>query len=292
MQKIVPFLWFDGQAEEAVRLYTSLFRDSAVRSTGRYGDAGPGPNGSVMMQSFHLAGRELTALNGGPQFHFTPAVSFFVSCASEPEIDSLWRGLSSGGQVRMELARYPFSQKFGWVTDRYGLSWQLTLSGGETRVAPFFFFVGAQAGKAEEAMKAWTSLFPDSAIRQVERYPAGRGETEGAVMHARFALAGQEFMAMESSREHAFTFTPALSMFVNCETQDEVDRLWESVSAGGEKGQCGWVTDRYGVSWQIVPTVLGTLLGDPDRAKASRVMKAMLGMRKLDIRALQAARDG
>jgi len=292
MQKIVPFLWFDTEAEEAARLYTSLFGGSAILGTRRYGEAGPGPKGSVMTMSFRLQGLEFMALNGGPRFRFSPAVSFFVACAGESEIDALWRGLSPGGQVRMELGRYPFSEKFGWLSDRYGVSWQLARAGGATRIAPFFLFVGGQAGKAEEAMRSWSSLFAESGVRQLERFPAGRGETEGTVMHGRFALAGQEFMAMDSSREHPFSFTPATSLFVNCETQEEVDRLWERVSEGGEKGQCGWVTDRYGVSWQIVPTALGTLLADPDPRRSRRVMEAMLGMGKLDIRGLQEAGGG
>lgn len=289
MQKIVPFLWFDHEAEEAVRLYTSLFSRSAILSTRRFGEAGPGPAGAVMTMSFRLEGLDLTALNGGPQFRFTPAISFFVAGAGETEIDALWRGLSPGAQVRMELGHYPFAEKFGWLSDRYGVSWQLMLGRGPTRIAPFFLFAGAQAGKAEEAMASWGALFPASGIQHVERYPAGRGEKEGTVMHGRFALAGQEFMAMDTAREHEFSFTPAISLFVNCETQEEVDRLWDKVSEGGQPGQCGWVTDRYGVSWQIVPTVLGTLLGDPDPARSQRVMRAMLGMRKLTIRGLQEA---
>jgi predicted 3-demethylubiquinone-9 3-methyltransferase (glyoxalase superfamily) len=289
MQKIVPFLWFDHQAEEAVALYTSLFEGSEVPAARRYGEAGPGPRGSVMSLTARLGDLQITALNGGPQFHFTPAVSFFVTCGTESEIDRLWRGLLPDGKVLMELSSYPFSRRFGWLSDRYGVSWQLNLASGPTRITPFFFFVGPQAGKAEEAMKHWGSLFEPSGIDQLERYPAGGGKDAGTVMHGRFRLAGQEFMAMDSAREHAFSFTPALSMFVNCDTQEEVDRLWDRVSAGGEKGRCGWLTDRYGVSWQIVPSVLGSLLGDPDPARSRRVMEAMLRMDKLDIRELQRA---
>jgi predicted 3-demethylubiquinone-9 3-methyltransferase (glyoxalase superfamily) len=292
VQKITPFLWFDTQAEEAARLYTSLFQDSRMGAIRRYGEAGPGPKGTVMTLSFELAGLTLMALNGGPVFSFTPAVSLFVSCRTEREIDALWTKLSDGGKVLMELQKYPFSQKFGWLSDRYGLSWQLNLTGSPTHVTPFFMFVGAQAGKTEEALARWGSVFGGSKVEQVARYGPGQGETEGAVMHARFSLAGQEFMAMDSSREHAFSFTPALSFFVDCQTQDEVDDLWEKLSEGGRKDQCGWLQDRYGVSWQIVPTALVTFLADHDPVRVNRVMEAMLKMNKLDIAGLQSAYKG
>jgi predicted 3-demethylubiquinone-9 3-methyltransferase (glyoxalase superfamily) len=155
MQKIIPFLWFDDKAEEAVNFYVSIFKNSKVVSVTRYGEAGPGPKGSVMSATFQLEGQDFYALNGGPQFKFTPAVS----------------------------------------------------------------------------------------------------------------------------------------LFVNCETQKEIDELWEKLSEGGRKDRCGWLTDRYGLSWQIVPSVLGKLLGDKDSEKAQRVMKAMLQMDKLDIKRLQEASD-
>ncbi|HVP19655.1 MAG TPA: VOC family protein [Spirochaetia bacterium] len=289
MQKITPFLWFDTQAEEAAKFYTSLFDNSKIGGVRRYGDAGPGPRGQVMTLSFQLDGMTFMALNGGPQFTFTPAVSFFVTCRTEQEIDALWKKLSKGGKVLMELQKYPFSEKFGWTGDKYGLTWQLHLTGGPARITPFFLFVGKQHGKAEEAMKYWGSIFPSSAIHQVQRYGEGQGEEAGTVMHGRFSLAGQEFMAMDSNREHAFSFNEAISFSVDCETQEEVDELWGKLSAGGKESRCGWLQDKYGVSWQIVPSVLGELLGDKSPARAQKVMQAMLKMSKLDIKELQAA---
>jgi len=153
MQKITPFLWFDDQAEEAANFYVSIFKNSKIVNIARYGEAGPGPAGTVMTVAFELNGQEFTALNGGPEFKFTEAISFFV----------------------------------------------------------------------------------------------------------------------------------------NCESQQEVDELWEKLSEGGEEGPCGWLKDKYGLSWQIVPTVLGEMLNDPDPAKAQRVMKAMLQMQKIDIAGLKQA---
>jgi predicted 3-demethylubiquinone-9 3-methyltransferase (glyoxalase superfamily) len=289
MQKIMPCLWFDNQGEEAARFYTSLFDGSKMGRMARYGEAGPGPEGSVMTVTFQLEGRDFMAINGGPQYTFTPATSFFVTCATEVEIDVLWRELSKGGQVFMELASYPFSRKFGWAADRFGVSWQLNLADRGRKITPFLMFVGRQHGKAEEAMKFYASLFPGSSIEQVERYGAGQGETEGTVMHGRFTLSGGEFMAMDSAREHASTFTPAVSFAVDCRTQEEVDDLWKKLSQGGTEGQCGWLDDRYGVSWQIVPSVLPEMLLDGNAERAKRVMEAMFPMRKLDIAALRRA---
>ncbi len=292
MHKISPFLWFDSQAEEAATLYTRLFGDSTIGRVARYGDAGPGPKGSVMTLGFSLEGTEFAALNGGPVYKFTPAISFFVDCADEAELDALWAGLSASGTALMELGKYPFSEKFGWVQDRFGLSWQLNLSRGRKAIVPKLMFVGAQAGKAEEAINRYASIFAGSKVVSIERYAAGEGDKPGSVKHARFSLGGVEFTAMDSSAPHDFAFTPAVSFFVDCETQGQIDELWGKLSEGGKEGRCGWLEDRYGVSWQIVPTALGELLGDPDPGRAGRAMAAMLGMGKLDIAALRLASEG
>ncbi|RPH37974.1 VOC family protein [bacterium] len=292
MQKITPFLWFIDNAEEAMKFYTSAFKNSRIRGISSYEDAGPGQKGTVMTGTFELAGQNFMALNGGPHFKFSPAISFFVSCQTEQEVDELWKKLSEGGMVFMELDRYPFSEKFGWVADKFGLSWQVSLEGSEQKIFPFLMFVGKQHGKAEEAIKLYISIFKDSQVIKMERWGKGDQEPEGTVKHATFSLEGKEFMAMESGLDHPFTFSPATSFFVSCETQEEVDYFWESLSAGGEKQQCGWLQDKYGVSWQIVPKVLEEMLQDKDTEKSKRVMKAMLQMKKLDIKQLEEAFHG
>ncbi len=289
MQKITSFLWFDNQAEQAVNFYTSIFKNSKVGTMARYGEAGPGPVGTVMTASFQLAGQEFTALNGGPEFEFTPAVSFFVYCQTPEEINELWVKLSEGGTVLMELDTYPFSEKFGWLADKFGVSWQLNLNGLPQKIVPYLLFVGEQHGKAEQAVNFYTSLFKNSSISQLERFGAGEGEPEGTVKHATFLLDGQEFMAMESAMSHAFSFTPAISFYVDCKTQAEVDQLWDKLTEGGQEEPCGWLKDKYGVSWQIVPSLLIELLGDQDPVKSQRVMKAMLQMTKIDIEKLRIA---
>jgi len=293
MQKITPYLWFDSQAEEAMHFYTSIFQHSKMAKISYYGEAGAEvsgkPKGTVLTVTFELEGLEFGALNGGPAFHFSPAVSFFVNCKTQEEVDELWKKLSAGGKALMKLDRYPFSEKYGWLEDKFGVSWQLNLASRTQKITPSFLFVGEQHGKAEEAMQFYTSLFKDSSIIRIERYGAGEGAPEGTVKHAMFSLNGQEFIAMESNGEHPFTFTPATSFLVNCETQEEVDELWNKLAQGGEIEACGWLKDKYGVSWQIVPTVLGEMLSDRDPQRSEKVMKAMLQMKKLDIQTLQQA---
>jgi predicted 3-demethylubiquinone-9 3-methyltransferase (glyoxalase superfamily) len=151
------------------------------------------------------------------------------------------------------------------------------------KITPFLWF----DGKAEEAMKFYTSIFKNSKVGNVSRYGDAGPGPKGTVMSATFELEGQKFMALNGGPE--FKFTPAISLFVNCETQQEVDELWEKLSAGGEKSRCGWLKDKYGLSWQIIPAVLGELLADKDPAKSKRVMQAMLQMDEINIEGLKRA---
>ena len=144
-------------------------------------------------------------------------------------------------------------------------------------------------GKAEEAANFYTSLFKNSKIRSVSRYGDAGPGPKGTAMVVVFELDGQEFMALNGGPQ--FQFTPAISLLVNCETQEEVDHLWDKLSEGGKKDRCGWLQDKYGLSWQIIPTVLGKLMSDPDKKKSNRVMQAMLKMDKLDIQVLQRAAE-
>jgi predicted 3-demethylubiquinone-9 3-methyltransferase (glyoxalase superfamily) len=292
MQKITPFLWFDNNAEEAVDFYTSIFKNSKIGQISRYGDAGPGPKGSVMVVAFQLDGQEFHALNGGPHYAFTPAVSFFVNCETRDEVDRLWGELSRNGTVLMELDGYPFSERYGWVADRFGLSWQVNLGRRSQKITPFLMFAGEQNGKAEKAMEFYSSIFNDSRVDSIQRHGADAGDQAGTVLHAVFTLEGQEFMAIDGGFNHAFTFTPATSFFVKCSTQDEIDNLWEKLSDGGSDQQCGWLKDQFGVSWQIVPPVLVEMMQDNDPEKSKRVTEAMFTMKKLDIAALKHAFEG
>jgi predicted 3-demethylubiquinone-9 3-methyltransferase (glyoxalase superfamily) len=290
--KITPFLWFDNQAEEAVNFYLKVFNNSKIKTATRYGEEGTKasgmPENSVMTMAFQIEGQDFVVLNGGSVFQITPTISFFVNCETVQEIDRLWNKLSENGTVMMELDSYPFAEKYGWIQDKYGVSWQLILLEREQKIVPCFMFSGDQHKKAEEAIHFYTSIFSDSKIIQLERYGKEVGP-EGAVVHCKFTLNGQEFIAMDSHENMGMNFNPAISMVVNCETQDEIDYFWEKLADGGFEGaqQCGWLQDKYGVSWQIVPNVLGELLSDP--SKAGRVMQTFLQMKKLDINLLMQA---
>ena len=154
------------------------------------------------------------------------------------------------------------------------------------KIVPFLWF----NDNAEEAMNFYVSIFKNSKVGRVTRYGDAGPGPKGSVMWCTFTLEGQEFHALNGGPH--FKFTQAISLFVNCETQQEVDELWKKLSAGGREDQCGWLQDKYGLSWQIIPTILGKLLGDKDPVKANRAMQAMLRMKKIDINGLQRAYDG
>ncbi len=302
MQNISPHLWFDKEAEEAAKLYTSLFKISKMGKMTRYGKAGfeihGQPEGKVMTVEFELEGQKFIGLNAGPIFRFTPAVSFLVACKNKDEVDALWAKLSEGGLALMELGDYPFSERYGWTQDRFGLSWQVMFMGAREssqKITPTLMFVGEVCGRAEEAIHFYTSVFHKTKIGDISRY--GRGEEpdkEGTIRHAAFTLEGQEFAAMDSAYKHSFAFNEAISFMVHCETQEEIDAYWEKLSKGGDPKaqQCGWLKDQFGVSWQIVPTILAEMLQSPDKDKVERVTTAFLKMKKFDMDTLQRSYEG
>ncbi len=300
-QRIVPNLWFDRQAEEAAGLYTSIFKNSRVGNITRASKAGFEihrlPEGTVMTVEFEIGGHKFIAINGGPLFRFTPAISFLVACSTKEEVDALWERLSEGGSALMALDKYPFSERYGWTQDRYGLSWQVMFTGDRQvtqKITPTLMFVGDQCGRAEEAIKLYTSVFRHSEIGDVLRYGKDQEpDKEGTIVHAEFTLEGQQFAAMDSAHEHNFTFNEAISLMVECETQKEIDHYWERLIAdGGQEGVCGWLKDKFGVSWQVSPAILGQMLLDRDKQKVERVTNAFLAMKKFDIKALQKAYKG
>ena len=299
MQQITPFLWFDDQAEDAAAFYTRAFSRSKTGGVARYDEASSEvadrPAGSVMTVPFELEGLAFVALNGGPAFEPNPSISFFVDCPSAADVDVLWSALSEGGMPLMPLDSYPFSERFGWVQDRFGISWQIAIAPDrqERRIRPFLMYVGGPEGAAEQAMELYTSTFDGSRIGAISRHGAQPGAHEGTVSYGEFELAGQPFIAMDGSDEaHGFTFNEAISLQVACRNQAEVDRYWTALSAVPDAERCGWLKDRFGVSWQIVPDVLPKLLAGSDQEGSQRAMQAMLQMKKLDVAELQAAYEG
>lgn len=293
MEKIRPHLWFDREAVEAAELYSSTFPDSRITNVTTLHDT---PSGDADVVSFELFGQPYMAISAGPLFRFTPAVSFLVSCSTTEEVDSLWTKLSKGGRALMPLGSYPFSERFGWTADRFGLSWQVMYVGEHEpaqRITPTLMFVGGVCGKAEEAMTFYASVFPESGIGGVHRYGTDeRPDAEGTVKHATFRLAGQEFGAMDSAHAHGFTFNEAISFIVSCDSQEEIDHYWSSLSAVPEAEQCGWLKDRYGLSWQVTPSSMDKMLRTGTTEQTERVTEAFLKMKKFDIAALETAYEG
>jgi predicted 3-demethylubiquinone-9 3-methyltransferase (glyoxalase superfamily) len=272
---IYPCLWFDGNAKSAAEFYCMTFANSRITTD------------TAMVVNFELFGNKFMGLNGGPQFKFNPSVSFFIICETEHEVDSLWNKLLKDALVMMSLNKYPWSEKYGWLQDKFGISWQLMMGNPEAmdgKIIPAFMFTGKQAGKAEQAMNFYASIFSDSKIKDINRYLAGEHDVEGTIKHGRFNLFKQSFVAMDSSAPHGFEFNEAISFVVDCDTQQEIDYYWGKLTEGGQESQCGWLKDKFGLSWQIVPTILGKLMSDP--TKSQRVRTAFMQMKKFDIQKL------
>ncbi|HEY4483728.1 MAG TPA: VOC family protein [Candidatus Paceibacterota bacterium] len=292
MSKIITHLWFDKEAKEATNFYASLFPDSKVENVTTL----PGtPSGDTDIVTFKLAGQSFMAISAGPYFKFNPSISLFVTFDNEAEIEEVWNKLIDGGSALMAYDTYPWAQKYGWLQDKYGLSWQLSFSENhqtEKKITPLLMFTQGVAGKAKEAIENYTSIFPNSKIDMMVLYEKDDSDTEGFIKHARFVLDGEHFMAMDSSLGHDFVFNEAISFIVNCETQAEIDFYWEKLSAVPEAEQCGWLKDKYGVSWQIVPTAMGKMMSGGDKEAVARVTQAFLLMKKFDIAKLEAAFAG
>lgn len=305
MSRIRPHLWFDHNCEEAVNFYVSVFDDSKINSITHYPDdieEGPMANmsGQVLHADFTLAGHRFEALDGGPLFVINPSVSFILNFdpsndpQAEQSIQKYWNTLTDGGNVLMPFDAYPFSQKYGWVQDKFGVSWQLMLTNpdGEDRpfITPSLMFAGDNVNKAEEAIDYYVSVFHNAKRGTTAPYPQQTGPAnKGSIMFADFMLEETWLAAMDSGVEHDFSFNEAVSFIVNCHDQEEVDYYWGELSAVPEAEQCGWLKDRFGISWQIIPVQLGQLMNDPDPIKSERVLQAMLQMKKIDIAGLEQA---
>lgn len=272
-KQITPCLWYDGQAKNAAALYCSVFTDSKITAQ------------SPIVTEIELSGQKFILLDGGPIYKPNPSISFYYICENDEELNTIWNAFSQEGKVMMPLDKYPWGEKYGWITDMFGVSWQLALgnmSDVGQRITPCLMFTGDQYGRVDEAIAHYSSIFKDPKVDGVLRYGEGEApDEEGKVKHAQIALDGQKFMLMESKETYDFTFTEGVSLTVYCETQEEIDYYWERFTEGGEESMCGWLKDRFGVSWQIVPTALEKILSDP--AKAGKAAQAFMSMRKLDI---------
>ncbi|MBK0420926.1 VOC family protein [Leucobacter sp. CSA2] len=297
-QRIFPNIWCNGNAEEAGEFYAAAIPRTVSVVEARY------PSEGLLDFQRDMAGKALTVavtigdtlvrlINAGPEFRPNPSISFILNfdpldfggdvAAARASLDVTWAALSAGGEVLMPLGEYPFSAHYGWVQDRYGVSWQLMLTKpeGDPRpfVVPSLLFSGAAQNRAAEAIDRYVALLgPDAAAGHRFPYGAATGPaTPEAIMFGEFRVGDQWISAMDSGVEMDAPFTNGVSLQVNCADQAEIDRLWDALSAVPEAEQCGWLVDPFGVSWQIVPANMGELMQRPN------AYEHMMGMKKLVI---------
>lgn len=294
---IIPHLWFDKEAKEAAEFYCSVFPDSKITSTVTLNDTSAGESHLV---SFTVWGHPFMAISAGPLFTFNPSISFIVNfdpareTNAREKLNEVWSKLSEGGTALMPLDKYAFSEWYGWIQDKYGVSWQLILTNpdGEPRptIVPSLLFVGNNCGRAEEARDYYLSVFPNSKPGSISRYgPGMEPDKEGTVMFSDFMIANTWFAAMDSAHEHKFQFNEAISLLVSCDTQEEIDYYWEKLSAYPEAEQCGWLKDKFGISWQISPAILDEMMTKGTPEQRNRVTQAFLQMKKFNIAELKKA---
>lgn len=276
---IYPCLTLRGKIAEASDFYIRTFEDGKISQT------------SPFVIQIELSGQKIMLLNDGPTSSPNASISFMVMCATEAETEKYWNKLIDGGKVLMPIDSYDWSPKYGWVEDKYGVSWQLYTGDKPDTIqkfCPTLMFTGDKTGQATAAVHDYTQLFPNSDIQGILKYGKGEGDAEELVKHAQFKIDDFIMMAMDSSTDHGIGFTDAISMVVECETQEEIDKYWAHLTAnGGHEVACGWLTDQYGLSWQIIPKGLGKLMSDPIRGQ--NAMNALMKMKKLVISDLENA---
>lgn len=275
---ITPCIWFDDKARQAAELYCGAFGDSAIESANPF------------LVVFNLRGHRLWGMNGGPKYRPDPSISLFAKLNSPEEVDRAAEIISKTGKFMMPLGEYPWSSRYAWIEDRFGVSWQIYFGddGTEAHISPTMMFSGDNAGRAQEAIGFYSSIFDDSATISLSLYEPGDDGVEGTIKHGIFSLGQNVMRAMDSSAPYGFAFSEGMSLVISCDSQPEIDHYWGKLTSdGGSEGQCGWLKDKFGVSWQVVPSNLLALMNDPD--KAPRVGAAFMKMRKFIISDLEEA---
>jgi predicted 3-demethylubiquinone-9 3-methyltransferase (glyoxalase superfamily) len=295
-QRIVPCLWFDDEAEAAASRYADAFPNARVDAVAHFPRSGPNPAnmppGSVLTVDVTLAGFRVTLVNGGPIFRPNPSLSFHVRLPDAAAVDALYAVLADGGMDLMPLGEYPWSPRYAWLQDRYGVSWQVMARPdvATPSIVPALMFAGPHHGRAREAMAAYSTVFPGSSVRHVEDFVEGEGGEVGTVKHAELELLGEPIVVLDGGAFHAFGFDEGASLQVLCADQAEVDRMATALAAdGGEEGPCGWVRDRFGLWWQVVPEAVTGWLTSGDEAGRDRVFQALMPMKRIDVATLERA---
>jgi predicted 3-demethylubiquinone-9 3-methyltransferase (glyoxalase superfamily) len=272
---IYPCIWFNNQAKAAAEFYLTVFKSPKITID------------TPMVVNMELNGLKIMGLNGGPRFKVNPAISFSVLCESIVETNEVWDKLIQQGKVLMPIQKYNWSERYGWLQDKFDVTWQISVSknSSQQKIIPSFLFTGQQFGRAESALQVYRSIFSEASIKLLFHYDKN-SSYEGKVLYSEFELNQSQFIAMDGPGMHDYTFNEGVSLVVECETQQEIDHYWNHLTAdGGEESMCGWLKDKFGVSWQIIPKSLGKLMSDSQRA--SSVMHALLKMKKIELEVLR-----
>lgn len=299
MLPIKLHLWFDNQAKEAAEFYTSLLPDSAITFSSQLQNT---PSGNCDVVAFTIAGQPFMAISAGPTFKFNPSISLIINfdpsrdARAHKRIHEVWEKLADKGLVMMPLDEYPFSKCYGWVADKYGVSWQLMLTDpeGEPRpvILPSLMFTGDVAGRANQAIDFYCTIFKDSkrgttVLREQDMGP----DKSGTVLFADFYIDGTWIAVTDSAYGHGFAFNEAVSLLIDCENQGEIDALFTALSAEPSSEQCGWLKDKFGVCWQITSVIINNVLKNGSQSQIDKVTEAFLAMKKIDVDALDKAFD-
>jgi predicted 3-demethylubiquinone-9 3-methyltransferase (glyoxalase superfamily) len=272
-EKIFPCLWFDNNAIEAAQFYCSFFPKSKIVSE------------NPMVVTFELNGAKFMALNGGQYYSLNASISLFYKTNSVIEADQLWEKLSENGTVLMAYSNYPWAEKYGWLKDKYGLTWQIMIS-NESSLMPSLLFSNDQLGNAKPALELYTKIFENTEIIKLSYYNEN-SPFSGKLNYSETKLNNYTIIAMDGPGSADHSFNEAFSFVINCDNQQEIDYYWSALIAeGGHEGNCGWCKDKFGISWQVVPSILSKLMADPTKSKA--VVAAFLKMKKFEIDKLLA----
>lgn len=291
MKTIVPFLWFEKDIDQVISYYKSIFPDVTVGGDGELDNT---PSGHVQMKSMYIYGQQFDLMTAGPYLPFNPTISFIVNCETAEEADDLWHKITAEGKELMPLDTYDFAEKFGWGQDKYGVSWQVLCMKGERpkeKIASTLMFCGDVCGRAKEAIDFYVGIFKNSHIDYVTPYDGTEpvDDDRAKTKHAGCMLDGTRFAVLDSGRKSPLTFNQAISFVVNCKNQEEVDYYWEKLTDGGVEVQCGWLNDKFGVPWQVVPTRMTEMLSSGNKEQIGRVTEAFMKMKKFDIQILEDA---
>ncbi|MGP6172926.1 VOC family protein [Corynebacterium sp. A21] len=279
MQRVIPNIWIQRVADEAADFYVNAIPDTQLVDTVKYpGEGLPDFQadfaGKTLTNTLEIDGYKFVLINAGEEFTPNSSISFILNfdpsfrADARGDLDRTWEKLTAEGTVFMELGEYPFSPHYGWVQDRYGVSWQLMLTNPEGVPRPFIvptmMFAGPVQNKATEATDHYLAVLPNAALGNRVTYPEPQGPvTTESIMFSDFQIDGEWLAAMDSGVEQHTTFNEGVSLQINAEDQAELDQIWSALSSLPEAEICGWCKDRWGVSWQVVPENINELMERP-----------------------------